>query len=100
MSLVLTRSPRCDPSLLPYGSSRRPPNPQRRSPDSDILGQARSNDAGFVDAFCKGCGTSAGLTARYRHRVSMGRRQARAVTRLAAELVRLKVDVILAGSTR
>ena len=80
--------------------ARLPPT-QEKVPGRISWAEARSNDAGMVDAFLQGLrdlGWVEGKTIVIEYRWAEGRSDR--LPDLAAELVRLKVDVILAGSTR
>jgi putative ABC transport system substrate-binding protein len=75
--------------------------PVEKVPRVGFLGpRSRSNDAGFVDAFLQGLrdlGWVEGKTIVIEYRWADGRSDR--LPNLAAELVRLKVDVIVAGNT-
>ena len=83
-------------SLLPAAAQ-----PLEKAPRVGFLGpRTRSNDAGVVDAFLQGLrnlGWVEGKTIVIEYRWAEGRLER--LPDLAAELVRLKVDVILAGSS-
>jgi putative ABC transport system substrate-binding protein len=87
--------------LLAVSSAPAAAQPPEKVPRVGFLGpRTRPNDAGFADAFVQGLrdlGWVEGKTIVIEYRWAEGRSDR--LPDLAAELVRLKVDVILAGST-
>jgi len=87
--------------LLAVSSAPAAAQPPEKVPRVGFLGpRTRSNDAGFADAFLQGLrdlGWVEGKTIVIEYRWAEGRSDR--LPDLVAELVRLKVDVILAGST-